>query len=61
MLVKVASGVWGVSLCQADLESSTLLFSLLSKQNLPIEYSIHIWQVSLQLSCGETYVKYESD
>ena len=37
--------------------SYVLLFShipLLSKQMLAIEYHIYIWQVSLQLSCGDT-------
>ena len=29
-------------------------FSGLSKHYLPIEYHIHIWQVSLQLSCSDT-------
>ena len=29
-------------------------FLLLSKHWLPIEYHIHIWQVSPQLSCGDT-------
>ena len=29
-------------------------FPLLSKQTLAIEYRVHIWQVSPQLSCGDT-------
>ena len=29
-------------------------FPLLSKQKLAIEYRVHIWQVSPQLSCGDT-------
>ena len=29
-------------------------FSLLSKQTLAIEYRVYIWQVSPQLSCGDT-------
>ena len=29
-------------------------FPLLSKQTLAIEYGVHIWQVSPQLSCGDT-------
>ena len=30
-------------------------FPLLSKQTLAIEYRVHIWQVSPQLSCGDTF------
>ena len=31
-----------------------LKFSALSKQTLAIEYNVYIWQVSPQLSCGDT-------
>ena len=30
-------------------------------QWLPVWYHIHIWQVSPQLSCGDTWRKYERD
>ena len=42
---------WG-SLCPLPL--LFLYFSELSRHSLPIGYHFHIWQVSPQLSCGDT-------
>ena len=44
---------WGL-LSQFSLFRYFPHFPLLSKQTLAIEYGVHIWQISLQLNCGDT-------